>query len=444
MLRIETNAMIGNRTSRRTFLTAGALSIGGLTLADVLRSRALAGSAATRPKSAILIHLSGGPSHLDMYDMKPQAPMEYRGEFSPIATNVPGIEICELMPKQAEIADKFTILRAAQIANLHTGNMFYSGFPWQENPRASVPGEARRPALGSVISRLRPGAKDIPPYVSIENHFDWERAYYAGPEHEPVRFGGSNPREAIENLGLQKELTTVRLDDRHSLLVNLDAVRRNLDLGDAALGIDRFQRKALDIVTSSQVREAFDLDREPKENHVRFGNGEYRHGPHPGRSLLMARRLIEAGVSVVTVGIHGWDTHAHNFSSLRTMLPAVDRALHALVVDLTDRGLYDDTVIVMGGEFGRTPRIGDSTPDGRGHWPEAGFLWIGGGGIHTGQILGATDARGEAIIGKPIGMKSVLAAVYKILGVDPSQTIIDHNGRPQMILDEPEPLAGLL
>lgn len=444
MLRMETDAVFRNRTGRRTFLTAGALSIGGLTLADVLRSRALADPAASRPKSAILIHLSGGPSHLDTYDMKPQAPMEYRGEFSPIATNVPGIEICELMPKQSEIADKFTILRAAQIANLHTGNMFYSGFPWQENPRASVPGEARRPALGSVISRLRPGAKDIPPYVSIENHFDWERAYYVGPEHEPVRFGGSNPREAIENLGLQKELTAVRLDDRHSLLVNLDAVRRNLDLGDAALGIDRFQRKALDIVTSSQVREAFDLDREPKENHVRFGDGEYRHGPHPGRSLLMARRLIEAGVSVVTVGIHGWDTHAHNFSALRTMLPAVDRALHALVVDLCDRGLYDDTVIVMGGEFGRTPRIGDSTPDGRGHWPEAGILWIGGGGIRTGQILGQTDARGEQVIGHPIGMKSVLAAVYKILGVDPSQTILDHNGRPQMILDEPEPLAGLL
>jgi hypothetical protein len=379
-----------------------------------------------------------------MYDMKPLAPREYRGDFSPIATNVPGIEICELMPKQAEIADKFTILRAAQIANLHTGNMFYSGFPWQENPRAFAPGEARRPALGSVVSRLRPGAKEIPPYVSIENHFDWERAYYAGPEHEPVRVGGSNPPEAIENFGRQKDLTTVRLDDRHSLLVNLDAVRRNLDLGDAAFGIDRFQRKALDIVTSSQVREAFDLDREPKENHIRYGNGEYRHGPPPGRSLLMARRLVEAGVSVVTVGIHGWDTHASNFTSLRTMLPAVDRALDALVVDLVDRGLYNDTVIVMGGEFGRTPRIGDQTPDGRGHWPEAGILWIGGGGIRTGQILGGTDARGEAIIGKPIGMKSVLATVYKLLGVDPSLTIIDHNGRPQMILDEPEPLAGLL
>lgn len=444
MLQIQSAFQNGPQSCRRTFLTAGAWTIGGLTLADLFRLRALAGPTVARPKSAILIHLSGGPSHLDMYDMKPLAPVEYRGEFDPIATNVPGMEICELMPQQAQIADKFTILRGAQIANLHTGNMFYSGFPWQENPRASVPGESRRPALGSVVSRLRPGPKDVPPYVSIENHFDWERAYYAGSEHEPVRIGGSSPKEAIDNFGRHRDLTMVRLDDRHSLLQNLDAARRGLDLGDSTLGIDRFQRKALDLVSSSTVREAFDLEREPKENHIRYGDGEYRHGPPPGRSLLMARRLIEAGVSVVTVGVHGWDTHAANFKSLRDMLPALDRALHALVVDLTERGLWDDTVVVMGGEFGRTPKIGDQTPDGRSHWPEAGILWIGGGGVRTGQILGGTDARGEAVVGKPIGMKSVLAAVYRQLGVDPAQAIIDHNGRPQMILDEPEPLPGLL
>lgn len=444
MLHFQWPSQSGEGLRRRTFLTAGAFALGGLTLADLLRGRAAAASNGSRMKSAILIHLSGGPSHLDMYDMKPLAPAEYRGEFQPIATNVVGMEVCELMPRQARLADKFAILRGAQIANLHTGNMFYSGFPWQENPRASVPGEARRPALGSVVSRLRPGAKEIPPYVSIENHFDWERAYYAGPEHEPVRVGGSNPKEAIENLGRQRDLTTVRLGDRHDLLKSLDAARRELELGEAARGYDRFQQKAIDIVTSSTVREAFELEREPKENQARYGDGPYRHGPPPGRSFLLARRLIEAGVSVVTVGVHGWDTHASNFSSLRNMLPAVDQALSALITDLCDRGLFDDTVIVMGGEFGRTPRIGDQTPDGRGHWPEAGFLWIGGGGLRTGQILGATDARGEAVIGKPIGMKSVLATVYRALGIDPSLTIPDHNGRPQAILDEPEPLAGLL
>jgi hypothetical protein len=379
-----------------------------------------------------------------MYDMKPLAPIEYRGEFSPISTNVPGMEICELMPLQAQIADKFAILRGAQIANLHTGNMFYSGFPWQESPRASVPGEARRPALGSIVSRLRPGPSQIPPYVSIENHFDWERAYYAGVEHEPLRVGGSSPREAIDNMGLRTEVGPERLSGRFGLLQDLDAHRCGIELGEAARGIDRFRQRAHDIVTSNKVREAFNLDNESKEARARYGEGPFRHGPHPGRSLLLARRLIEAGVSVVTVGVHNWDTHQHNFQTLREQLPALDRALYALITDLSDRGLLDDVVVVMGGEFGRTPRIGDQTPDGRGHWPDAGFLWIAGGGLRTGQVLGATDARGEAVIGNPIGMKNVLATVYRVLGIDPALTIPDHNGRPQVILDDRAPLAGLL
>jgi hypothetical protein len=430
--------------SRRSFLQVGTFALGGLTLAELLRLRACAGPAASRPKSALLIHLSGGPSHLDMYDMKPEAPAEYRGEFRPISTNVPGMEICELMPLQAKIADKFAILRGAQIANLHTGNMFYSGFPWQENPRASVPGEAQRPALGCVVSRLRPGAKGTPPYVSIENRHDWERAYYAGVEHEPIRVGGDGPREAIDNMGRHQSLTAPRLVDRHCLLKELETARRELEREHNLDGIERFRQRALDIVTSTRVRDAFDLEKESPQTRARYGEGPFRHGPHPGRSLLLARRLLEAGVGVVTVGIHNWDTHSSNFTTLREQLPVLDRALFALMTDLAERGLLSDVVIVMGGEFGRTPRIGDQTPDGRGHWPEAGFLWMAGGGLKTGQVIGATDARGEAIVGSPIGMKSVLATVYKQLGIDPAVTLLDHNGRPQYILDEREPIAALL
>jgi hypothetical protein len=433
-----------NGTNRRVFLGLGTLALGGLTLADLLRLRAAASATPARAKSVVMIHLSGGPSHLDTYDMKPLAPAEYRGEFTPIATSVPGMEICDLMPLQARLADRFAILRGAQIANLHTGNMFYSGFPWQESPRASIPGEARRPAVGSVVSCLRPGAKDVPPYVSIENQLDWERAYYLGVEHEPVRVGGSSPREAIDNLGRNREITVARLDDRHRLLEGLDVARRELESDQAAIGIDRFQQKALDILASTRVRDAFDLEKESKETRERYGEGPYRHGPHPGRSLLLARRLIEAGVSVVTVGVHNWDTHSHNFSSLREMLPVLDRALHSLMSDLIERGMLDDVMIVMGGEFGRTPRIGDQTPDGRGHWPEAGILWLAGGGLRTGQIVGGTDARGEAVVGNPINMKNVLATVYRVLGIDPATTIADHNGRPQVILDEREPLSALL
>jgi hypothetical protein len=443
MLMIDDCSRIGNSLSRRNFIRVGSLALGGLALPDLLRLRAVAGSNAPRANSAIMIHLSGGPSHLDMYDMKPLAPVEYRGEFNPIRTNVPGMEICELMPLQAQIADKFAILRGAQIANLHTGNMFYSGYPWQESPRASIPGEARRPALGSVVSRLRPGAKDIPAYVSIENPVDWERAYYAGVEHEPFHVGGSSPRDAIDNMGRRKEVNDVRLSDRRDLLQGLDTVRRDLELGDGARGVDRFRQQALDIVTSARVRDAFDLEKEPKESRARYGEGPFRHGPHPGRSLLLARRLIEAGVSVVTACVHNWDTHRENFITLREQLPALDRALHSLITDLSDRGMLDDVVIVMGGEFGRTPRIGDQTPDGRSHWPEAGFLWIAGGGVKTGQIIGATDSRGEAVVGSPIGMQSVLATMYRVLGIDPAITIPDYNGRPQVILDNRTPLAAL-
>jgi hypothetical protein len=245
-------------------------------------------------------------------------------------------------------------------------------------------------------------------------------------------------------MGRNRDLPVVRLQDRQSLLQDLDIARKEVEVADSSNGLDRFQQRALDIVTSSRAREAFDLEREPKADRERYEQGKYRHGPHPGRSFLLARRLIEAGVTVVTVGVHGWDTHSSNFPALRNMLPIVDQAIYQLVTDLVDRGLYDDTMIVMGGEFGRTPRIGDQTPDGRGHWPEAGFLWVGGGGFKTGQIIGATDERGEAIIGSPINMKNVLATVYKNLGIDCSQTFLDHRGRPQVILDEQEPIAGLL
>jgi hypothetical protein len=430
---------------RRSFLRVGALTLGGLTLENVLRLRASAAPGERRQKSAIMIHLSGGPSHLDMYDMKPHAPREYRGEFQTIRTNVPGMEVCELMPMQAKIADKFAILRGVQlIYPLHTGNEFYSGYPWQESPRVSVPGEAQRPAVGSIVSRLRRGAADVPPYVSIENHPLWERAYYAGVEHEPVRVGGGSPREPLDNMRPQRDVSARRLESRAHLLAALDTLRRDLDANPVAAGMDAFRARALEMITSSRVRDALDLDKVPPAVRARYGEGPFRHGPHPGRSLLMARRLVEAGVSVVTVGVHNWDTHRENFATLRELVPPLDQALHALVTDLEQRGLLSDVAVVMGGEFGRTPRVGDQTPDGRGHWPEAGFLWVAGGGFKTGQVLGATDPRGERAIGNPIRMQNVLATLYHLLGIDPSTTLRDHNGRPQYVLDNHEVVPGLL
>jgi hypothetical protein len=433
--------------TRRSFLRVGALTLGGLTLGDLLRLRAEAPAPGKpRQKSVLMIHLSGGPSHLDMYDMKPGAPVEYRGEFRPIPTNVRGIEICELMPHQARIADKFAILRGVQFTELHTGNEFYSGYPWQDSPRASVPGEAQRPALGAVVSRLRGGDATIPPYVSLYNKPDWERAYYAGLEHEPFRAGGS-AREPLKNLRLQREVTILRLENRKELLHAFDSLRRDLDDRGIIQGMDGFQTRALNLIVSGKVRDAFDLDREAEKVRARYGQGPVKHGTHPGPVLLQARRLLEAGVSVVTACVFGagpWDTHRHNFSTLRELLPPLDQALSALIGDLDERGLLQDVAVLMGGEFGRTPRIGDVTPDGRGHWPGAGFLWVAGGGLKTGQVIGATDARGERVVGRPIRMQNVLATLYPVLGIDPAATITDYNGRPQYLLDDRQPVTELL
>src|SRR6266446_4477655 len=240
-----------DRLTRRSFLRVGGLALSGLTLGDVLRLRAEAPPAGKpRQKSVIMIHLSGGPSHVDMYDMKPEAPSEYRGEFRPIKTNVPGMEICELLPRQAKIADKFAVLRGVQLAHLHTANEFFSGYPWQDSPRASVPGEAQRPAFGSVVCRLRGGGSVIPPYVSLDNKADWERAYYAGLEHEPFRVGGGNSREPLDNLRRHRNVSARRLESRKDLLHAFDTLRRDLDSKGTITGIDAFQARALQMVVS--------------------------------------------------------------------------------------------------------------------------------------------------------------------------------------------------
>jgi hypothetical protein len=452
-----TSARPGAGMTRRSFLRVGILTLGGLSLGDLLRLRAESPSAnRPRPKSVIMIHLSGGPSHLDMYDMKPGAPSEYRGEFRPIRTNVSGMEICELMPRQAKIADKFAILRGVQLAHLHTANEFYSGYPWQEDPRASVPGEARRPALGSVVSRLRGGDASIPPYVSLNNRADWERAYYLGGQHEPFRVGGNGAPEALNNLSRNRGVSAGRLEGRVDLLRSFDTLRRDLDSRGAMTGLDAFQSRALQIVASGKVRAAFDLGREPDRVRTRYGDRPFQvrnqecnvvkhhEVAHPGTALLQARRLVEAGVSVVTVAFHDWDTHRYNFSTLRQLLPPLDQAVTALVTDLDERGLLGDVVVLMGGEFGRTPRIGDVTPDGRSHWPDAGFLWVAGGGLKTGQVIGATDARGEKPVATPIRMQNVMTTLYRLLDIDPATTFTDYNGRPQYVLEDREPVAALL
>ncbi len=429
--------------SRRDFLSIGTLGLGGLTLADLLRLRAQGGEAARSPaKAVIMIFLSGGPSHIDTYDMKPHLPAEFRGEFQPIRTNVAGIDICELMPLQAKIADKLAILRGVQTVGNHTGNEFFSGFAYEEGNGGSK--GTRRPALGSIVSRLKPGNAALPSYVSLHDNPTWEHPYYVGAAHRPFRTHmKERSNQALDNMKLTPGITLAQLQDRKALLRSFDSLRREVDTTGTAAGLDAMNARALEIITSSKVRDAFDLSKEPDRLKARYGMQPAAFGFVPGSEFLLARRLVQAGVSVVTLAIHGWDTHEKNFEVLRKQLPVLDQAFHAFLTDLEERGLAQDVAVMMGGEMGRTPRI---TRDraGREHWPQTGITLMAGGGLKTGQVVGASDARGEQVKTGPITPQMMLATLYHVLGIDPAMTLPDHNGRPMYVLDERQPIEELL
>lgn len=406
--------------SRRDFLRVGALSVGGLSMADLMRRRAAANTSPASGKSVIMVFLHGGPPHLDMYDMKPRAPVEFRGEFQPIPSNVPGMECCELMPLQAQIMDKLAILRGLHFVEEHSAHSLWTGFPERVN----------RPAFGSVVSYLKGRQDGLPPYVSLMNQPLSENPAYCGSAHRP--FVPSGP--GLDDLSLTAGISVDRLRDRKQLLGGLDTIRREVDYRGALAGLDGYTVRALDMVTSSQSREAFDLEREPQAVRDKYGRAN--------EDFLRARRLVEAGISVVTLVVGGWDTHSDNFKSMRNLLPRLDQGVHALVTDLEERGLARDVAVVVWGEFGRTPRVNNLA--GRDHWPRAGFALMAGGKFQKGQVIGETDRRGEAPVGLSMTSSHVLTNLYQHLGIDPSLTIPDHNGRPTYLLDERDPVPGLV
>lgn len=410
--------------SRRDVLRVGALALGQLTLADLLRERAAAGQTG-RGKSVIMIWMRGGPSHIDSFDMKPNAPAEVRGEFSPISTNVPGIDVCEYLPRHAQTMDRLAIVRGIKSIDLgdHTPHYILTGFP----------DRGKRPVLGSLVSYLRPRTDGLPPYVSLmykrPGLYDNEGPTYLGPAHRPFV-----PREeGLANLSLAKGVTLERLSNRRQLLSQFDSLRREFDARAAQGAHDAFTAQAVDMITSSKAREAFDMSRESPETHARYGKF--------CESFLAARRLVEAGVPVVTLKVGDWDTHEHNFRDMRDQLPQLDQGFHALVSDLYDRGLEKDVAVVQWGEFGRAPRI--SRIAGRDHWPEAGAAVLAGGGFRVGQVIGETDAHGGQSKGRPYTPSNVLASLYRHLGIDPAVTIPDHNSRPMHVLDDREPVREL-
>jgi hypothetical protein len=417
------NTRLCDGVTRREAIRVGALAFGGLTLADLLRLQAAAPEKVARGKSVIMIWLRGGASHIDSYDMKPDAPAEIRGEFKPISTNVPGIQICEHLPQSAKMADKFTILRGIQSVDIgdHTPHYIFTGFP----------DRGKRPVFGSVVSHLQPQAGGMPRYVSLMYEppglYDNEGPTYTGPSNRPFA-----PRhEGLANLSLVKGISQERLQDRTQLLDTFDTLNRAVDGG--AGGGDPFRRKALEMIASPKVRDAFDLSREGQANRDRYGKYS--------ENLLMARRLVEAGVTVVTLKVGDWDTHEKNFIDHKDQLPKLDQGFCALVNDLHDRGLEKDVAVVVWGEFGRAPRI--SRGDGRDHWPEAGAAVIAGGGFKMGQVIGETDSQGGRSKGKPYTPSNVLANLYHHLGIDPETTIPDHTNRPMYVLDDREVVKEL-
>ncbi len=413
---------------RRNFLKIGAFGA-GLTLADLLRARA-AQDPTTRPstsnKAAIMIYLPGGPSHIDMYDLKPEAPAEFRGEFRPIQTNVPGVQICEHMPLQARMWDKLAVVRSLVSVDEHSDSLVMTGYS------ESVNRTAQHPSFGSVISKLRAGySNDVPPFVSLRGGGSpGTEPGYLGVAHRP--FTPSGP--GIENLRLASGVTTNRMGERKDLLSQFDTVRREIDASGTMKGMDSFTGRAFDMIASGTVRKALDLRNEDPKTRDRYKGIE---------QFLTARRLIEAGVGCVTLSYGGWDTHASNFKELKRMLPVLDRAIANLIQDLHDRGMENDVVTVVWGEFGRTPKINNSDA-GRDHWAPVMSALVAGGGLRMGQAIGSSSARGEYPKDRPYKVPHLLSTIYHVMGIDPSYTFLNGSGRPMHILDDRAVVSELL
>ena len=416
---------------RRHFLKVGALGLGGLMLPDLMRAEAREGKSSS--KALINIHLSGGPSHQDMWDLKPQAPAEIRGEFRPIPTNVAGMEICEHMPRLAKMADKFVLVRGmVGSVDEHSYSTAMTGFP-----EASLKSSGGRPSIGSVISKLNHGttsSKDQSlPYVSLMGSVT---PGYLGPVHGPYVPDG----QGRGNLSLGK-INADRMKSRTELLHELDTMRRDSDQTGKMGAMDEFTQRAVDVVTSGKMADALDLQKEKPETLKRYvpAGNNYMSG---NRNFLMARRLVEAGVRCVAMSWGGWDTHENNFKHLRDQLPALDQGLSSLIEDLHDRGMDKDVTIVMWGEFGRSPKISDKA--GRDHWPRVSAAFLAGGGLRMGQVVGSSDRlAGDAVV--PVHVHQVHSTLYHALGIDVETTqFTDPGGRPQYLLDNRQPIKELV
>jgi len=420
--------------SRRNFIKIGALGMGGLALPQLLQAEAASGIRKSH-KAVIMIYLPGGPPHQDTFDLKLDAPSEIRGEFRPISTNVPGLQICEHLPRIAKICDKLTVIRSMSDAvDDHSDFMCMTGRRKNNQPPGGWP------TFGAVASKML-GAVDpgVPPFIGLEPRMQ-HRPYNAatpgflGVGHNSFRPAGEGKADMVLN-GVSLD----RLADRKTLLSSFDNFRRNADASGLMDGMDVFNQQAFGVLTSSRLLEALDVQREDKRVIETYGKGDAKvHGdaaPMLNEQFLVARRLVEAGARVVTVAYGFWDYHGSNFKNAREDLPLLDQGVTALITDLHQRGLDKDVSVIVWGEFGRTPTI--NKDGGRDHWPRVSNALLAGGGMKTGQVIGATDRLGGEPSERPVSFGEVFATLYHNLGIDVSKTTVpDFSGRPQFLVPD--------
>ena len=436
---------------RRSLLKIGALGLGGLSLPQLLKAESAAGVGSSH-KSVIMVFLAGGPPHQDMVDLKPQAPVEYRGEFSPIRTNVPGIDVCEHLPLLAQRMDRLAVIRTlVGSEGQHSSFQCLHGHPALAQPPGGWP------CFASAVSKLQgpvnievPAAVSLQPRIGGQFWSDPGQGGFAGMRHAPFAANapGSNDM-VLTNMSQQT------LSHRRTLLGQIDSLRRQLETPDVIDGMESFYQQAFEILTSGKLVNALDVEMEDPALRERYGRGSKEPAGYGdagwlrNEDFLVARRLVEAGARVVTLSFGRWDWHGQphgtNFDNARDHLPALDQALSALLDDLKDRGLDRDTSVVVWGEFGRTPRINNK--GGRDHWPQVGCALLAGGGIRTGQVIGETNALAEYPTKRPVHFQEIFATLYHNLGLDIDRaTIDDLTGRPQYLIDHAkyQPLPELI
>lgn len=442
---------------RREFLRIGSLALGGLTLPNLLRARAATGNSS--PKSVILFWMWGGPSQLETWDCKPDAPSEYRGPLRPIRSTVPGLDVCEVFPLQAKLGHRISLVRSLHhnMASHNDGSieLLTGKTPVKEDPTSTA--KSDHPDFGMIASHLRRDATSgLPGYVGIPRVPFMVQPTYLGMTHAGFSAGNpAVPNFKPPNLTLDAGINGQRLDDRRGLVAQLDRYRRAEDLNGAVAATDAFRQQAFQLLTSTAVADAFALDAEQDRTRDRYGRHLW------GQSCLLARRLAEAGVSVITIDAlspvpgnpiyFSWDDHSNPATgwnlegAMRWRAPFMDQGLSALIEDLYDRGLDEQVMVVAVGEFGRTPRL--ASPQGvlgRDHWPAAQSALVSGGGLRMGQVIGATTSKAEYPVERPLTPQDLLATIYRHLGINPHATIADFTGRPQHILSSGEAIRELI